>query len=151
MDGLGATIIMLIILLGVDAGMSRQCMPNLDWSIMLGQIELTTILGAPIILVLILPAFATAAFIGPQPGRLGLFLLAVYVVGFATIPAVMEHDPRTGLGAAAILCTAAGVGIAYYRFAWMRRLGVPIGVAIAIIAGVTIFASLPFGANTCYP
>jgi hypothetical protein len=151
MDGLGATIITSIILLGVDAGLSRRCMPKLDWSILLGQIELTIIFGVPIILFLIFPAFATAGLLGPKPRRLGVSLVAAYIVVFAAVPAVAWRDARAALDLAAILCTAATIGFLYARFPWMRRLGVPIGIAVGIIAGVVIFASLPFGADNCYP
>jgi len=150
-DGLGAAIIASIILLGVDAGLSRRCMPKLDWSIMLGQIEMSVILGGPIILLLIFPAFATAGLLGPQPGRLGPSMLGAYIVGVAAVPLVAWHDARFGLGFAAILCANVAVGFSYARFAWVRRLGIPIGMIVGAIAGVLIFALLPFGADNCYP
>jgi hypothetical protein len=150
-DGLGAALIVAIILLGVDAGLTRSCMPNLNWSIFLTQIELTVALLAPRSLVLLLPAFATAGLIGTKPARLGISLLTAYIVGCVVLALVASNDLRIGLGIGAALCISAAIGYVYVRFAWMRRLGVPMGLLIGAIAGVTIFLALPFGADDCYP
>jgi hypothetical protein len=151
MDGLGSAIIMSFILLGIDAGFSRRCMPNLDLGIMLGQIELAVIFGAPLIPILLFPAFAVAGLLGPQPGRLGASLLVACMIGVALVPGVVWHDVRSCRDLAAILCTSAAIGFLYARFARMRRFGVPIGIAVGITAGVAIFATLPFGVANCYP
>jgi hypothetical protein len=155
LDGIAAAIIASLVLVGVAAGTTRTCMPNLDWDIFFGQMALRGVLETFLLPILVLPAFAVAWRIAPKRDLVGAFILIAYALSILIFVVVTSRDVggslQTGGSIVAIFGMAAAIGFLYNRTIWMRRFGVLIGVFAGTLAGIIIFASLPFGKNDCWP
>jgi hypothetical protein len=150
-NGLAAAIVASMVLVGAVAGNTRPCMPSLSWNIIFGQLELTALLDGWVLPILVLPAFVVAWRIGPKRDLVGGFLLLAYIAGVTSFQVAGLHDTKAAFWVASALLMASAIGFLYYKFSWMRHFGVPIGIVAGTVAGVAIFASLPFGQDNCYP
>jgi hypothetical protein len=148
--GAAASIFTFIVLLGALAGNTRKCMPNLDWGIMLGQVEFEVLVGGFVLPIIVLPAFVVAWRIAPKRDLIGALVLLVYIGAIASFYGAWVHDWLAGVLNAVILCIAGAIGFMYDRFWWMRRYGFIFGILIATVVGVATFASLPYGQANCY-
>jgi len=74
----------------------------------------------------------------------------VYIGAIASFYGALMHNWQCSVSSAVILCVAGAIGFMYDRLWWMRRYGLLLGILMATVVGVAIFASLPYGQANCY-
>jgi hypothetical protein len=143
--GLIAAAICVLLFEGVIAGLSRQCMPSFNLNILAGQVIIATLLGAPVIALVMTAAYIVAAAPSFHTVRSWLALVGVLVAIAAIILATPWHD-TWALPFGGML-----VGLCIRSTERFRRAWFPVAIILALFIAATLFASGHYGQNNCYP
>ena len=152
--GAKAIVVCLLCVEAALAGADRSCMPAFDLGILSGQMLMFHLFGIPESESLLAgtPAFVVAALpatsnLGPRwlPHVLAIFSVAAFciapVVVFASVVLTLLGFVTAG----------AVVGFLIRGSRTLERFWLPLGVALALSIGGTIFASGHYGMDNCWP